>query len=210
MAPDAVITERVYASIRQHILSGRFPPGDRLEVKAIAYEEQTSITPVRDAIHRLVGERLLEFQGHGGFQVPILSEAGLRDLYAWHLQLIRLALAVPRPSDPATMITVPEHHGGTSDQIVDATEALFAAMVARSGNRELRLAAAIAGERLRPVRFAELRALSQSQQELEDLRQTISEDDESGCDGAITAYHQRRVDTVAEIVEALRYRNGLP
>lgn len=204
MAPDAVITERVYTSVKEQILSGHIASGDRLEVKAIAYDERTSITPVRDAIHRLVGERLLELQAHGGFQVPILSEAGLRDLYAWHFQLVLLAVG-ERPLRNTVQPSSLEMLGdGAGDMpIVDLTETIFVGIFNRSGNRELRAAAAAATERLRPVRHAEARIISDDN-DIFELREIVAQGDAEAISEAVGVYHKRRVARVAEFVETLR------
>lgn len=52
--------ERVYAAIRQRLREGFYRPGDRLEPAALSDGLNASVTPVRDALHRLTGERLDE------------------------------------------------------------------------------------------------------------------------------------------------------
>jgi len=68
MAPEAVTSERVYAGLRRAVVGGRYPPGTTLNAQAIAEEFGTSIAPVRDAMHRLVGEGLIEAHHGGGFR----------------------------------------------------------------------------------------------------------------------------------------------
>src|SRR3954471_22236340 len=84
--------ERVYAAIRQRLREGVYRPGDRLEPALLSDQFNASVTPVRDALHRLTGERLVEAPRHEGFRVPLLTESMLRHLYAWHRDLLLLAI----------------------------------------------------------------------------------------------------------------------
>ena len=84
--------DRVYAALKQRLRSGDYRPGDRLEPAALSEELNASVTPIRDALHRLTGERLVEAPRHEGFRVPMLTETMLRHLYAWHQDLLLLAI----------------------------------------------------------------------------------------------------------------------
>jgi len=72
---------------------GAFRPGERLEPAAFSDKLSASVTPIRDALHRLTGERLVETPRHEGFRVPLVTETMLRHLYTWHLDLLLLAIA---------------------------------------------------------------------------------------------------------------------
>jgi len=76
--------ERVYLELKRQLREGTRPPGTPLEPAAIGEELGTSFTPVRDALHRLVGEGLVENPQHNGFSVPRPTEQALRDLYTWN------------------------------------------------------------------------------------------------------------------------------
>src|SRR5579872_5196064 len=91
--------ERVYAAIRQRLRDGVYKPGERLEPAALADELSASITPVRDALHRLTGERLVEAPRHEGFRVPMMTETMLRQLYSWHRDLLLLAVVNHRTAE---------------------------------------------------------------------------------------------------------------
>jgi DNA-binding GntR family transcriptional regulator len=67
------IRERVYSVIRNHILNGRLTPGERLKENRLAEEIKTSRTPVREALHLLEKEGLLESIPRVGYRVkPLL------------------------------------------------------------------------------------------------------------------------------------------
>src|SRR5574338_228961 len=88
--------DRVYAAIKQRLRDGVYRPGTRLEPATLSDELNASVTPVRDALHRLTGERLVEAPRHEGFRVPLVTESMLRQLYSWHLDILLVALARAR------------------------------------------------------------------------------------------------------------------
>lgn len=68
--------DRVYAALESALLSGRYAPGERLVLREVADELGVSLTPVRDAVNRLVAEKVLERGGvgqGGGAVVPLLN-----------------------------------------------------------------------------------------------------------------------------------------
>ncbi|MBW2369712.1 MAG: GntR family transcriptional regulator [Deltaproteobacteria bacterium] len=71
--PPVSIREKVYAVIRDDILSGRIAPGERLVETGLAKEINTSRTPVREALHLLEREGLLESIPRGGYYVKDIA-----------------------------------------------------------------------------------------------------------------------------------------
>ncbi len=72
----ATLWDRAYASLKTALLAGRFAPGERLVLRDVADDLGISLTPVRDAVNRLIAERILErgSAGHGGgATVPMLD-----------------------------------------------------------------------------------------------------------------------------------------
>lgn len=65
--------------LRRDILSGRWTPGEKLQLVALSEYYETSSTVVREALTRLTGDRLVELKPNRGFFVTELSLDGLRD-----------------------------------------------------------------------------------------------------------------------------------
>lgn len=63
------IREKVYAVIRNDILNGRISPGERMVETRLAKQIKTSRTPVREALHMLEREGLLESIPRVGYRV---------------------------------------------------------------------------------------------------------------------------------------------
>ncbi len=69
-----------HMQLRQALLAGRFEPGRGLTLRELAQSFGVSITPVRDAVTRLVAQGVLQQGPRNSAVVPHLTAAGLRDL----------------------------------------------------------------------------------------------------------------------------------
>jgi DNA-binding GntR family transcriptional regulator len=85
--PKQSLSDRVYLDLRTALMDGQFEPGDRLKISALAEELGVSLTPVREALFRLVSEQALTMKTSTAVHVPILCAADLRQI-----KLVRLAL----------------------------------------------------------------------------------------------------------------------
>jgi DNA-binding GntR family transcriptional regulator len=88
-------------SLRSMILTGRFPPGSRLNEVVLANELGISRGPLREAIQILAGDGLLSIVRHRGAYVRTVSEDELRELYHMRIALETYAvrLAAKRTGD---------------------------------------------------------------------------------------------------------------
>jgi len=73
-------TEAQYALLRQHIVEGRFPPGSALLETALSAEYGVSRTPMREALHRLAQDGLIE-RSTRGFRVRVRTPEEIVDIY---------------------------------------------------------------------------------------------------------------------------------
>ncbi|MFS8036384.1 GntR family transcriptional regulator [Xanthobacter sp. AM11] len=94
------LSARVYGRIRRALIDGQFEPGERLRISALAADLGTSITPVREAIFRLVSEQALEMKAATAIHVPMLDSARLREI-----QLVRAMLEGAAAERAAQRIT---------------------------------------------------------------------------------------------------------
>ena len=76
-AQRLTLWDQAYSELKKALLVGKFQPGQRLLLRDLAVELNISPTPVRDAINRLVAERVLE-RGvggqKGGATVPLIGK----------------------------------------------------------------------------------------------------------------------------------------
>lgn len=80
---DTSLRAQVYDRLRDGLTAGRFTPGQKLTFRAIAGSLGVSMTPVREAIRRMVAEGAFEMQPNRSVRVPLLTRdrvLELRDL----------------------------------------------------------------------------------------------------------------------------------
>ncbi len=75
------LSSKVYHSIRNDILSGKYMPGDELKEKNIGDELGVSRTPVREALRQLDLEGLISIVPNKGAFVEGVSLNDIRDIY---------------------------------------------------------------------------------------------------------------------------------
>lgn len=75
------VVDTVHAQLRKEILEGVQPPGSSLSVSATSARLQVSAVPIREALRRLEGERLVRFEANIGAIVAPISRDDLRDVY---------------------------------------------------------------------------------------------------------------------------------
>ncbi|MHA6797055.1 GntR family transcriptional regulator [Pseudonocardia bannensis] len=83
------LADAAYRRISEAMLTGGLEPGARLVMDTLAAQLEISRTPVRDALHRLEREGLIEPAGRRGFVVRRLGPAEIHHLYE-----IRMAVEV--------------------------------------------------------------------------------------------------------------------
>jgi DNA-binding GntR family transcriptional regulator len=68
-----MLSEQVYAHLRNAIMRGDYAPGDALKPQDLAKEQGVSLAVVREALVRVVGEGLADRLPNRGFAVPAFS-----------------------------------------------------------------------------------------------------------------------------------------
>lgn len=127
MSPAHVL-EPTYLGLKTRLKMGAWPMGMRLEATKLADELGVSVTPVRDSLNRLVGERLVELWPGEGYRVARMGERQLRDLLMFNRDLLSKAVIVMVASDVDM---------GWSDEPLPYPERvarLFAGIAAASGS----------------------------------------------------------------------------
>lgn len=191
-------SERIYDAIKRRLLDRMAGPGERLDPARLGEELFSSVTPVRDALHRLAGEALVESRTSDGFHVPSLDAPALQDLYGWNREVILVTLAAVAR---AASRPVPQALGQLDSK---AGAASFFAMIANaSPNIEHARTIASLNDRLSAVRLAEATLFPAAAAELASLADQWHALDAAGLRRAIIAYHRRRQAAAAQVIRLL-------
>ena len=81
------LTDQAESVLRDALMSGGFRPGETITIRALSRRLGVSVTPAKDAMARLIGERILEWGPRRSALVPALTLQSIDEIYA-----IRLAL----------------------------------------------------------------------------------------------------------------------
>jgi len=110
-----------YERLRDDILRGRYRPGDRLRIAAIATSYGISPVPVREALRSLEAEGLIDFAPNRGAVIPKLTAEELEEIFLMRIPLESLAIrrAIPNLT-PADLQRLEQLNAGMKDHVADA------------------------------------------------------------------------------------------
>lgn len=93
-ASAGTLTDRVYRHLADRLVGGRFAPGDKLSLRAVAEALGVSIMPVREAVSRLAAEGALEVEPKKAVAVPLMRAAQFRDVTRVRIEIEGAAAAM--------------------------------------------------------------------------------------------------------------------
>lgn len=110
--------ELVYNSIASALISGSLRPGERLRIRELAADMKTSVTPVRDAMLRLVQDQALVLKNPRDIRVPDLSIEDYLEIRDIRIELEGIAAErAARLATPADLKRLVELVRATEDAI---------------------------------------------------------------------------------------------
>jgi DNA-binding GntR family transcriptional regulator len=74
------LSSRIVAQLRQAILQGQLAPGEKINLDRLRDQHQVSISPLREAVSRLVPDGLVAFEDQRGYSVAPISAADLAEI----------------------------------------------------------------------------------------------------------------------------------
>lgn len=186
-------------TLREQLRNGRLVSGEPLTITDLAHDLGLSATPVREALSRLAGERLIEDRRGRGYFAPRLDVSDLVELYGLRRLYLAEALSAEDSADPPAPLdaAAPSPAPAPDGQLV----ALFDWIVARAGNRALFDAYRQVGERLAPAVRVEVQVFPLAD-ELAGLRAGLA--DRQDLASVLDRLHEARRRRAPELMRALR------
>lgn len=142
----STLAEQVYQQLKRRIINQELRPGSRLIVGHIAEEMGISLTPVREALTRLVKDGLVDMIPHKGAYVAKPTKKNFEDLFAVRQALETLAVRLATPkltrADFKAMDEILEYgekslSAGDSKSWLEADEKLHDFIIRKSENEVL-------------------------------------------------------------------------
>ncbi|WP_343115631.1 GntR family transcriptional regulator [Ostreiculturibacter nitratireducens] len=91
-ARKETLTSRIADDLRARILRGELPPGQKINLERLREETAVSVSPLREAVSRLVAEGLVSFEDQRGYAVTPVSSADLAEITHLRGELETMAL----------------------------------------------------------------------------------------------------------------------
>ena len=209
----ATAAEAVFHGIVQGLAQQRFVPGQRLVEVDLAAQFGVSRASVREALQRLAAEGVIELHRHKGAAIRTLTPPETLDVLDVAERMTGLlarsaaravaAGAPPAPIEAALARLDEADRGQDPDAFAGARRALYRALLATSGSRELRR---LLPSIHMPIVYAQHRPATLQQVRMRDyqaMAQAILAGDEAAADAAGMQH-------VRNVREAILRRLALP
>jgi DNA-binding GntR family transcriptional regulator len=192
--------QRALNELRERLRTGALAPGGRVNAKDLAEELGLSPTPVREAMARLSGERLLEERRGDGFFARTLTAADIEDLYRLSQAILLQALEEARRvrTDVAAALDAQ-----VATDPVRAVERLFLAWVADAHSPVFLENYRLLIFQLGPVRRMEHHLLGDLTEEARNLVALAGSEEPEARRQAIESFHARRFGLAEPLSEHL-------
>ena len=95
------LIDSIYEKIHEEIIAGNLRPGQRLHISQLASHYQVGLSPVREALSRLLATELVTAISQKGFRVATVSLTDLSDIYKTraYIECVALRLSIEQGND---------------------------------------------------------------------------------------------------------------
>lgn len=132
------VVDRVYAQLKILVIEYKIPPGSQIHIEDVANSLNVSVTPVREALNRLLNEGYLKRHGGRGFYNRTIDLEELYDLFQLRGSLAISAVHILLRTDLRTKIdALLDESDDSGDPISPWGLKLCERIVLAVGNREM-------------------------------------------------------------------------
>lgn len=187
------LTDRVYERIQKAITGLAIKAGEEIQEVRLAQQLGTSVTPVREALHRLVGDGLIVREPNKRPRVIVLTEREINDLYDLRGALesfgASLAAQNAKPNDIESLRDLQKrgeeyHRAGMIEEYKAYNDQFHEKIVSLSGNKLLVQMMEAIRNKNRLCVSSTVMIPGRSQQAIEEHRELISALEEGDPRGA--------------------------
>jgi DNA-binding GntR family transcriptional regulator len=203
--------EDIYDQVKEMAVTFRLRPGDRLNEVALSRELGVSRTPLREALNRLVAEKLFDFQPGTGFFCRELDAQTVFDLYELRqiIESAAVGLACERATGEqltalrnALYATGIDVDGLTVAEACARDEAFHMGIARLSGNAVLVAQLERVNERIRYIRWVSMSIgkVPKSKEEHIRVMDALMARDADAASNLMTGHIAKRMDQVVDVV----------
>lgn len=202
--------ETLYNRLKERAVNFQIRPGERINEVAVARELDASRTPLREALNRLVSERLVEFRPGQGFFCRELDAQTIFDLYQLRAVIETAAVrrACVRASDAGivalkrTLLSGGLQTAGlTIREVTERDEAFHLGLARLSGNDEMADTLGRINERIRFVRWVDMaRRVGTTKGEHMAIMTALEARDADRAAAVLQTHIERRMDEITAAV----------
>ncbi|MBN9885851.1 GntR family transcriptional regulator [Salipiger abyssi] len=206
--------QRAYQGMREQLLRFEIHPGQKINEVTMAARLETSRTPLREALSRMVAEGLL-VTGDRGFAVPDLEPETVQGLFEARLELecsmARLACERATPEALAALSeflteSAAESPNASVDRLMELDIKFHDSIAAMSGNEALRAMLANVNDRIYLVRWIAMEGRRNSTQaQHREILECVMRGDKQGASEVMRNHIMHRND---EILAAIKSAYG--
>jgi DNA-binding GntR family transcriptional regulator len=166
---DTAVVNRVYLQVRAKLINFEVRPGERIREEELATQTNSSRASVREALSRLVAEKLVAWEANRGFSVRTLNAKEIFDLFQLRsgLEAQMVALAIRRGNkneltdfDRTWRSVYRRLPAMNHAQIIHEDEAFHERLTVLAGNRTLKRELDAVAARIHFIRGIDLRQSS--------------------------------------------------
>lgn len=95
------LIDSIYEKVYEEIIASNLRPGQRLHISQLASHYQVGLSPIREALSRLLATELVTAISQKGFRVATVSLTDLNDIYKTraHIECLALRLSIEQGND---------------------------------------------------------------------------------------------------------------
>lgn len=203
--------EDIYEQIKSMVVGFSIPPEQRINEVGLARQLDVSRTPLREALNRLVSERLIDFRPGTGFFCRPLQVQNIYDLYELRqiieVATVRMACARGSDADIAALKAALKAHGmdtqgKTVSEACALDEAFHISIAQLTGNASLVSQLIRINEQLRFIRWVDMSArVKTTKGEHRKIMRALIRRDADKAEQVMTTHISRRMDQVVDAVK---------
>ena len=201
----------IYDVVKDMAIAFKFKPGERINEVALASSLNTSRTPLREALNRLVSEGLLSSQRGKGFFCRDLKPREIFELYQLRAVLevaaVRLTCELANDAEIKQLEeflnqTGPEENGRSNETLVDLDEHFHCQIMTLGRNSEMKRTLENINARIRYFRWVDMDSKRKSTQgEHRNIVDAILARDTDLAVALMNNHIQRRLDQITSAVK---------